>query len=225
MDQAPITDARWPEEDPAEGDDAEPERVGWDALELLALAGACVCSLIIVGYSVSAVLLGHQLPGMTGAAVASTMLNATAWSNYVAALLIVVVGLTWWEAHRWSGALEAEPIGEDLVDVESDVDVLDIGPAGTHLRRLRPLASWVSLLLTVTVAAGVVRVVATFIQARTRYDLNFAGNVASASTDFLIALTVAVFGLAVGYRATRLCLWWDYFPGSPEPTTGDIEVP
>ncbi|MGH9092529.1 MAG: hypothetical protein ACRDZR_14320 [Acidimicrobiales bacterium] len=224
MDEAPIADARWIEEDPIGEDGAEPERVGWDAPELLALAGACVCTLSIAGFTAGAVLLGQQLPGPTRTSITTTMFNATSWSDYVAALLIVVVGLTWWGAHRWSGALEdgGTSEGEDPMDADGYVDELDVGPAGTHLRRLRPLASWASLLLVVTATAGVVRVVASFIQARTRYDLNFAGNVVSSGTDFLIALTVAIFGLAVAYRATRLCLWWDYFPGLPDLATGEL---
>lgn len=190
-------------------EDGRAERVPWAAPALLAFAGATATSLLVAGDAVGAAVRGLPPPSPNGTGAAVAVLNATGWIDLVAVLLLLVVGVTWWEAARWSAALPAPGSG-------ADGDGADVGPAGTHLGRLRPLAAWVSFLLLVLAAAAVARVVATIVQVRTPFGGILAGTLAIALTGLLVALTVAVVGLAVASRAARLCRWWE--PDPPDPT-------
>lgn len=238
MDAGPSLEEVWFDDD---SDDAtESERVEWDPFALLALAGLLICSIDIIGESVGGLLGTQQLPTDSRQVAALGILSATGWSNYVAAALLVVVGFTWWSAKRWSEALYEETEewdqGQSIDDAQSAPDGdggvvaqraqteqledqtwdYEGDPAVIHLQRLRPMAVWASLLLLVTVAANVARVFAVFLQAEPRYDWNFGSYLANEIAFLMMAFIVAVAGLTIAYRVTKLCLWWDYFPDLPE---------
>lgn len=239
------------EAEPSVGvEEQDASAVGWEPFELLAVGGAIVAIITIVG-GVAYAILEVSAQGSTRTplwtVVGREITLATAWSDYLAILLVVAVAVLWWEAHRWSVALEGEGVPEDDDDLDVvtdrpdpsdqnsatpvDVDANDEGflMATGHLTRLRHLAAWLSVLLVVTAAAGVARLVGVLIEKSQFGDLHLAGTIVAATAVMLVALVVALVGLAVAHRTTLLCSWWDYLPelsldDEPDGLPSDVPV-
>lgn len=237
MDDAVEVDPNWPDDDSDDFFDEEKVRAEWGTLELLALAGSCICLLLIVGFAIATALAEWPSKATARSVAIVAIQTTTAWLLFAPPLLIIAVGLTWWEADRWSdvlyeawGATDENDLDPDTLTGEEHQESTDsqlsngeasetgIDRAAAHLQRLRSLATLQSVLFVITAAAGVARVVEVFLPFRKGYGFGFASSLAVSLTLCFIAFGLAVVGLTIAHRARLLCSWWDYVQEPPAST-------
>ena len=188
----------------------------WEPFELLSYTGIAVAVFFSVSVIVSVfveTLGGHA---RTSAPASQIILNATDWSNFVAMILLVVAALSWWEARRWhddgfarwSQGGTNDTVGSDDEGGEDAAYEEGSDAASVHLERIRVIVAILDWLFLVTAAAGVARPVAVLIQPY-HYD-TMASDLILNIGAALIALAVAVAGIWVVFRTTRLCVGWGY---------------
>lgn len=197
----------------------------WEPLELLALAGLAASAAIIVIQAASG--LAYHFTRLTAAAGWSASVGvATSWTDTVAIVLLLVLGLAWATVSRWSGLMDNEEFdsGEDFgPDGESPEGPIEDSPdpsgsaghvdtevfdeASTHLARVHAMLLSASVLLLVTFLGGALRVAAAvYQQAGSTY---FVASLLEELGSFLFVAIVAAFGLVVVARLVRLCHWWE----------------
>jgi hypothetical protein len=210
--------------------DDQPRRrpSSWEPLELLALAGLMACAAIIVVQGGAGLAL-HSTRVVREVGWSASLEFATGWTDNVAIVLLLVLGLAWATVSRWSGVMSDEfdlaensgqrdespvtPI-EESTEPDRPAGTPDESTAGFHeargrLARVHATLLATSVLLFVTFLAGALRV-ATVVYEQQRENSPFlAPNLLEELGSFLFVALVAVFGLVVVVKLARLCHWRD----------------
>jgi hypothetical protein len=139
----------------------------WELPEVV----AAVILLVFVVLTVTSVVVGvvaavGQEGGLTSAQlVGYAMQSATTWANPAFAFVLLVgVGLVWWQVRIWSAEIELAGSGDNPdVEPDDDADSAILVAAFDHLLRAKSLATWALPLLFVVLAAALANALASFL--------------------------------------------------------------
>jgi len=138
----------------------------WELPEVLAAVVMVAFVIVTITALVAGIVYaGSRNPGVGATqAVGESMEVATAWANPAFAFILVVgVGLVWWQVRIWSGEIDLAVAGEAE---DPDPDAADspvLVAAFDHLLRAKSLASWALPLLVVVLTASLASVVSSFL--------------------------------------------------------------
>jgi len=138
----------------------------WELPEVLAAVIMVAFVIIAITAVVAGIVdAGSKNPGLSSAqVVGEAMETATAWANPAFAFILVVgVGLVWWQVRIWSAEIDVAAAGE-AEDVDLDAaDSPVLVAAFDHLLRAKSLVSWALPLLVAVLTAAAASVVASFL--------------------------------------------------------------
>ncbi|MGA2520260.1 MAG: hypothetical protein ABSG81_05505 [Acidimicrobiales bacterium] len=140
----------------------------WELPEVLAAVVLVAFVLITVTSVVSGIVsgVGQEEAGFTAAQVVGVAMgNASSWADPpFAFVLLVGVGLVWWQVRIWSAEIElAGATDGDEAAPEGDSENTVLVAAFDHLLRAKSLATWALPLLVVVLSASVADIVSSFL--------------------------------------------------------------
>ncbi len=139
----------------------------WELPEVLAAVVLVAFVLITVTSVVSGVVsgLGQEEAGFTAAQIVGVAMgNASSWADPpFAFVLLVGVGLVWWQVRIWSAEIELAAAADDEAPPEDDSESVVLVAAFDHLLRAKSLATWALPLLVVVLSASVADIVSSFL--------------------------------------------------------------
>jgi hypothetical protein len=148
-----VTDPLPPDTTPPEDDDVDDVelRLSWEVPEIIGVAVVAVVGLLAAGGLGTGIARsvefappnGYSFPGASLETWNAVQFGAQWASPLIAALLLGVLGLCWWQLQAWSEVIES-PDSDD-----------DVAEATGHMRRARRMARWTAAALLLTGAGSI----------------------------------------------------------------------